>query len=223
MSSVRPLLFALLPLFGGCQLLGSGTEHPATSQSRFQGQLSQSGDSLVFKPCQGKASYQLIGEQANLVAEQAQALLAESSQPLFADLRGIPKTLNTLTSEGSLQLDKVYRLQSEGPGCDDPNFKQLLLRAQGNEPAWNINISREGMVLERLGQPALALPYLEELLPDGSSSISTDADGLKLELWLTPQNCVDKMTGSIEHLTAELKLNDQVLEGCAAYCAKRSD
>ena len=35
MPTVRPLLFALLPLFGGCQLLNSFTEQPPVSEPRF--------------------------------------------------------------------------------------------------------------------------------------------------------------------------------------------
>jgi len=223
MPTVRPLLFALLPLFGGCQLLSSFTEQPPVSEPRFQGEVSQSAGQLQFSPCQGKVSYQLAGEPTRQFSAQIQALLKDSGQPLFADLRGMPASANPGTTDSPLVVSTFYRLQSEGHGCDDPNFRQLLVRAHGNEPLWNLNVSRQGLVLERAGQPSLALPYLEELLPDGSSSISTEADGLKLELWLTPQSCTDSMTGSIEHLTAELRLNDEVLHGCAAYGAKRSD
>lgn len=223
MSTVRPLLFALLPLFGGCQLLTSFTEQPTPAEPRFQGQLSQSGDQLLFQPCQAKIRYQLTGAQTELFAEQTRALLADNDKPLFADLRGTPEALDLAKGEGRLVVSKIYRIQAEGPDCNDPNFKRLQIRAHGNEPAWNLNTSQRGMVLERMGQPSLALPYLEEQLPDGSTSISTDADGLKLELWLTPQSCIDNMTGSIEHLTAELRLNDEVLHGCAAFGARRSD
>jgi putative lipoprotein len=223
MPIVRPLLFALLPLFGGCQLFTVYTEQPLTSQPRFQGELSQSGDKLLFKSCQGKTSYLLVNEPTDAIAEQARTLMADSKQTLFADLSGTPEAFDPLVEEGRLRVTRIYRMQSEGHGCDDPNFKQLLIRAHGNEPAWNVNVSRQGLVLERLGQPSLALPYLEEQLPDGSASISTEADGLKLELWLTPQSCTDSMVDSIEHLTAELRLNDEVLHGCASYGARRSN
>ena len=223
MSTVRPLLFALLPLFGGCQLLSSFTETAPVTEPRFQGKVSQVAGQLQFTPCQGNVSYQLAGEQTRLFSAQIQALLSDSGKPLFADLRGMPTSPNPGTTDSPLVVSRFYRLQSEGHGCDDPNFKQLLVRAHGNEPAWNVNISRQGMVLERMGQPSLALPYLEEQLPDGSFSVNTEADGLKLELWLTPQSCTDSMTGSIEHLSAELTLNGEALKGCAAYGAKRSD
>lgn len=219
MSTVRPLLFALLPLFGGCQLLSGFTEQATVTEPRFQGEVRRYAGQLQFTPCQSKISYQLEGETTSLI----EALLSDSGKPLFADLRGMPASANPGTTDSPLVVSSFYRLQSEGHGCDDPNFQKLLVRAHGNEPLWNLNISRQGLVLERAGKPSLALPYLEELLPDGSSSISTEADGLKLELWLTPQSCTDSMTGSIEHLSAELTLNGESLKGCAAYGAKRSD
>lgn len=221
MSSVRPLAaLAFLPLFSGCQLMHVFSEQPVSSETRFQGEVTERAGQLLFKPCQGKSGYVLQGDAGTDLAATARALLTDSGQPLFADLSGTPEAGSP---EGSLLVSRVYRLQGEGPGCSDPNFKRLLLRAHGNEPGWNINVSSRGMVLERIGQPALALPYLEERLPDGSSSITTDADGLKLELWLTPQHCTDSMTGGLEHLSAELSLNGEILRGCAAYGAMRSD
>lgn len=223
MSTLRPLMFALLPLFAGCQMLNMFTEQPAAHMTRVQGEVSQRAEQLLLKPCQGKTSYLLVGEQSAALAEQATVLFADGGLPLFADLRGTTEPDNSGASEDRLVVGEVYRLQNEGPDCSDPNFKKLLVRANGHEPSWNININSKGLVLERMGQPALALPYLEEQLPDGSSSISTAADGLKLELWLIPQQCTDSMTGSIQHLTAELNLNGEVLRGCASYGAMRGE
>ncbi len=223
MPTLRPLMFVLLPWFAGCQMLNTFTEQPATIQTRVQGEVSQRADHLLLKPCRGKTSYLLVGEQSEALDEQAKVLFADNGKSLFADLRGVAEPGDSGATEEQLVVGEVYRLQSEGPDCSDPNFKKLLVRANGHEPSWNININSKGMVLERMGQPALPLPYLEEQLPDGSSSISTAADGLKLELWLIPKQCTDSMTGSIQHLTAELNLNGEVLRGCASYGAMRGE
>ncbi|MBF7729340.1 COG3650 family protein [Pseudomonas sp. N040] len=221
MFTFRPLVFALLPLFAGCQMLGNlFTEEPAVSQPRIQGELTQRGEQLLFKPCKDSTRYILVGEQSAALAGQAHSLLADSGKPLFADLRG---SLEPGAPEGQLNVTRLYKLQSEGRGCSDPNFKQLLMRASGNEPAWNINMNRKGLVLEQAGKAPLALPYVEEQLPDGRFNISTESDGLQLDLWLTPKTCTDSMTGSILHLTAELNLNGKVLRGCGAYGAMRND
>ncbi|MNR47676.1 hypothetical protein D3C85_1668070 [compost metagenome] len=79
------------------------------------------------------------------------------------------------------------------------------------------------MVLERVGQPSLAVPYLEEQLPDGRFSLSTEANGQKVELWVAPQRCVDSATGSVQHLSAELRVDGKTLRGCAYYGGSRND
>ena len=68
----------------------------------------------------------------------------------------------------------------------------------------------------------LALPYLEEQMPNGSLNLSSEANGQRLELWLTPEHCVDSMSGAVQHLSAELRLNGSVLRGCASYGGARS-
>lgn len=222
MSVLRPLVFAVLPFFAGCQMFDRFSTPAPVSEQRIQGEISQSNGQLLLKPCADKTTYRLMTGQNTVFSDQAKRLLADSRTPLFADLSGTLEPGHSADTQGQLLVTQLYRLQGEGPGCSDPNFKQLLIRAHGNEPGWNININNKGLVLERMGQPALALPYLEEQLPDGGSSISTDADGLKLELWLSPQSCTDSMSGAIEHLTAVLNLNGETLKGCGSFGALRN-
>ena len=222
MSVLRPLVLAVLPLFAGCQMLNLFSAPAPVSEQRIQGEISQKNDQLILTPCAERATYQLLSEPNGMLTEQAKRLLEDTPAPLFGDLRGTLENGSSADSPRQLRVTRLYRLQAEGPGCSDRNFRHLLIRAHGNEPGWNININNKGLVLERMGQPALALPYLEEQLPDGGSSISTDADGLKLELWLSPQSCTDSMSGTIEHLTAVLQLNGETLHGCGSYGALRS-
>ena len=218
----RPLLFAALPFFAGCQMLDIFSAPAPVSDLRIQGEISQNNGQLILKRCADKTTYLLLTEQNPVFTDQIKTLLADSGAPLFADLRGTLEKGSSVKSLDQLAVTKLFRLQGEGPGCGDPNFKKLLIRAHGNEPGWNININSKGLVLERMGQVALALPYLEEQLPDGGSSISSEADGLKLEIWLSPQSCTDTMTGSVEHLTAVLNLNGETLRGCGSYGAMRN-
>jgi putative lipoprotein len=126
-------------------------------------------------------------------------------------------------ADGQLNLHTLYRLQREGHGCQDINFKRLLLRASGNEPDWNISVSEQGLKLDRPGQPALALPYMEEQLPEGRFNLTSEANGQRLELWVAPQRCVDGMSGSVQHLTAELRMDGKVQRGCASFGGARND
>ncbi|MNI83896.1 hypothetical protein D3C73_1407510 [compost metagenome] len=67
------------------------------------------------------------------------------------------------------------------------------------------------------------MPFLEEQLPDGRFSLSTEANGQRVELWVAPQRCVDSMSGAVSHLSAELRVNGQTMRGCGYYGGSRND
>ena len=69
----------------------------------------------------------------------------------------------------------------------------------------------------------LALPYLEEQLPDNRLNFTSEANGQHLDLWLTPQRCVDSATGTVSHLSAELRLNGKLMRGCAWFGGARNN
>lgn len=223
MPSTRFLLFALLPLFAACQTFNGKPANPAAGQIRLQGELSAEAGHLLFRPCQEQRRFTVKDSGDSGLTREAAMLFAENPAPLFADLRGTLGGSQAADVDGELTVKRFYRVQHEGHGCDDPNFKRLIVRASGHEPEWNLNVSGKGLVLERQGQPPLALPYLEEQLPDGLFNITSEANGQRLQLWLAPQRCVDSMTGAITPLAAELRLDGQVQRGCAYYGAARSD
>src|SRR5690606_29414942 len=145
------------------------------------------------------------------------AMLSDGRGVLFADLAG-----RRAQAENEWAVEQLYRLEPEGRGCADPEFRHLVLSASGNEPGWQVRINRKGLILDRPGLPPLALPYLEEQLPAGGANISSEANGQRLDLWVAPQRCVDSMSGAVRHLTAELRLDGQVQRGCASFGGARS-
>lgn len=223
MSLVRVLSIALLPLFAGCQLLPPHADQPRPSSQRLQGELSQSKGQLVLRPCGEQRSISLINDGNSSVAHDAAQLLNDGPAPLFVDLSGQLTASPSAGNDEQLQVTKVYRIQREGLGCTDPEFKRLILRASGNEPDWSLNITGQGLVLFRPGQQPLALPYLEEQLPDGRFNISSEANGQRLDLWIAPQHCSDSMSGAAQHLSAELRLDGQVMRGCAYFGGARNN
>lgn len=222
MPSSRLLLIALLPLFAGCQSLPWGEDAtPPRATERLQGLITRVDDQLQMQTCRGQRQLQLLDSSASGFTGDAQLLLASGAAPLFGDLRG--ELVSAADGSGRLHVGRVYRLQTEGHGCAEPGFRDLLLRASGNEPGWSVRISSEGMLLERTDRPAIALPYLEEQLPGGQASFSSEADRQRIELWVAPQYCVDSATGAINHLSAELRVDGQTFRGCAYYGGARND
>lgn len=223
MSITRTLLtsITLLPLLVACQVY---TDKPtgAPPATRLQGQLQVQDGQLLLIPCQEQRRF-VVNDNGNIgIAREAGELLAGSQGTLFADLAGQLAGSQGNGNDGRFDVSRLYRLQAEGQGCDDINFKRLSLRASGNEPSWQVEVGSKGMVLNRPGQEPLALPYLEEQLPDDRLSFSSEANGQRLELWVTPQRCVDDMSGALNHLSAELRLDGEVMRGCAHFGGTRN-
>lgn len=142
--------------------------------------------------------------------EQFKASCAEIYESsCFADL---------LISSGSpTTVSGLLRLEPEGAGCAASAPAGSLLQASGNEPFWSVLITRQGLMLSSPTQPPLALPHIEEALPDGSLYYSSQADHQLLQIWLTPGHCIDSMSGAYRHLNARLEWQGQILSGCAYY------
>jgi putative lipoprotein len=151
---------------------------------------------------------------------QEAATLADAQGKLFADVRG---RIVANGADSRLDLEQLYRVERSGTACNDPNFKPLILRAAGHGPEWNVKVSAKGMVIDRAGQPPLAVPYVEEQLGDGRFNLSSEANGKHLELWVAPQRCVDSSTGSVQHMSAELRIDGQVQRGCGYFGGSRDD
>ena len=222
MRAARSLvLVALLPLFAACQLFdGERQSASHVGQTRLQGQLTAADGKLLFQPCNQSARYVVNDTGGTSVLQQA-ASLADKQGKLFADVRG--RVVAGNGGDGQLDLEQLYRVERSGSACDDPNFKLLILRATGHSPEWNVKVSGKGMVIERAGQPALAVPYVEEQLGDGRFNLSTEANNQHIELWVAPQRCVDSSTGSIQYMSAELRVDGQVQRGCGYFGGSRDD
>jgi putative lipoprotein len=223
MPSARFLLLALLPVFAGCQMFDSEPEKTPVPVVRMQGELSAVDNRLQFRPCQEQRHFILEDTASTGLLQESAALLNNGKGTLFADLEGQMTASKTSGTDGQINLTRLYRIQNEGQNCNDLNFKRLTIRASGHEPDWVINANHEGLILERPGQESLVLPYLEEQLPEGRFNLSSAANGHLLELWVAPQRCIDSMSGSVQHLSAELRLDGKVMRGCAYYGGARQD
>ncbi|YCH20615.1 hypothetical protein M1D96_16030 [Pseudomonas sp. D1-3] len=220
--SRKLLVFTLLPLFASCAVYTGKPVDVEKAQTRLQGELTRENGQLWLKPCEDPRRF-AITEGTTTITQDASELLGDSHSALFADLRGLMGSTPISGADGAMQVGRVYRLQPEGHGCDDPNFKRTLVRAAGQEPFWSVTVSNQGMVLSGPDREPLALPYMEEQLPEGRINLTSEANGERVELWLAPQRCVDSMSGAVQHMSAQLRLNGKLMRGCAAFGGARND
>jgi len=214
MRSSRFILFSLLPLFAACQVW-TPSKTDLNASTRLQGELSQQDGKLMFRGCTEQRRFSIEDTANTGLPRDAKSLFEDGASALFVDLRGSFSGSTAAGTDGKLEVSKVLRLQNEGPGCDDPNFKRSIVRAHGNEPGWSVLINNQGLLLERPGKESLVVPYIAEGLPNGSTSYSSEANGEKLELWVAPARCQDSMSGALTSLSAELRVDNQVMQGCA--------
>jgi putative lipoprotein len=224
MPSPKRLLLALIPLFSGCQLLHSTPEAPKQQVVRMQGEISLQGSNWRFKPCQESRYFSLEETADSTVLEDARQLQSQQPGTLFADLQGDLQTAKDSQSEGNLLITKSYRLQTADgqSGCSDPNFEHLVVQANAQDGQWSISINSQGLLLNRPDQEPLAVPYIEEQLPDGRFDFSTQANGESINLWIAPERCVDAKQQRIQSLSATLNLNGQLTQGCAYFGGARN-
>lgn len=209
-----PLSLALV--LSGCQSLLSDATPPPRPSERWQGELRQTDGHLRFTPCGEQRAFAIPGD-APLPSDALALLTQPGHNGFFADLRGH----GSASSADTLTIRDLYRLQTRGSGCADPAFRRLLVHAEGQSPDWTVDITSQGLLLRRPDQPPLALPYLEEQLAEGRASFSSEADGHRLELWVAPQACTDTAGETFSHLGASLRLDGQLLRGCAWYGGAR--
>lgn len=216
------LLCAWLPLLAACHFSSDAEPNPHAGLTRLQGELSGQNGQLLFQPCHEQRRYAVTDTGGTSLLQEA-ATLASQPGKLYADIRGNFVANATGGTDGQVNLQQVYRVARSDTACADPNYQHLVLAAEGQTPHWNVQINAQGMHIVRPGQADLAVPYLEETLPDGRLSLSTEANDQHIELWVAPQRCVDPATGAVSSLTAEFRFNKEIQRGCAWFGGARSD
>lgn len=216
-------MLVLLPLLASCQSIFSTTANaPSTAGlTRMQGALQGDNGQLFFQPCGDPRRYAVTDSNDTGVLQEA-SQLAGDRPVVYADLRGRFDASTNGSTNGQLRLHQLYRLDRSLAACKDPDFKLSSLTAAGDSPRWQVRVTGQGMIVDREGQPALALPYVEEQVGAGRFNLSTEANGQRIELWVAPQRCVDGHNQGVQFLSAELRVNDQVQRGCATFGGARS-
>ncbi len=217
----RHWIYALLPLFAGCVYNPANDDAPK-QPVRLQGELDLVDSQMLLRPCQEQRRFAVTDAAGIGLLEDVRGLLGGGSGPLFADLSGFYGASRVDGTDGEFKVEQRYRLQNDAHGCANPNYPRLLLHAGGQQPDWSVEVGERGLMLERSGQPAQALPYLEEQLPEGRLNLTSEANGQRLELWIAPQRCVDTKTGAVQSLSAELRVDGQVQRGCAYFGGART-
>ncbi len=204
-----------LLLLSGLLLAACASQTPAghrpesSGEARWQGSLSLRQNRVWLQPCQEQR--QLLLAEPSDISEAARGLLHQQPQ-VFADLRGTVSNSQETGADGLLNPQQLYRLEARTPACQPARDSDGQLQARLTDGTI-LRVSRRGLLLQPRQQPAMAVPYLEEQLPDGQRSFSSEANGHRLELWIAPQHC--ETSRLVTGWQATLHLDGTVTRGCA--------
>jgi len=100
--------------------------------------------------------------------------------------------------------------------ADATDFSREL-NLLGNEPFWSVRIRAETLTFSALDQPDVEAANPGPEISNGEAVWLGDAQGQPLRVTLRAQVCQDTMAGLLYPFRAEVELDGQRLEGCAAY------
>lgn len=109
---------------------------------------------------------------------------------------------------------------TELPVCVEDGALMAPLRASGNEPFWAVDYDRWNVVLSQPGQPARSFDVKEQSRQGNGWRVQAESGQANLYLDITPQVCVDNMTGQPHPYTVSLNMNEQSMQGCGGDPAR---
>jgi uncharacterized membrane protein len=113
--------------------------------------------------------------------------------------------------DGNAHYTAIERADVQG-SCDEKNLSLSLFRAHGNEPFWAVDVTPQGVTLQRPEQPDLTAEYQPlEKTATGGRTFTSD----KFTLTLTPGFCHDNMGEATFGWDATVTVGKDTLKGCA--------
>lgn len=207
-------------LLPACGRLASGTaleSKPATAAAapapaavvgpgfRLRGNAVLGKDGFGIVPC-GDSAQQIL-EVAPDAKPFLDKFLESGAHEFFVEAAG------ERVPGGHVRALHFERLYSEGPGCED-DLTGIAFAARGTEPFWSISDAREGLRLERPGEPALLASRSTSREEFGEWYAEGDTPEGKLTLRLTPAWCSDGMSDALYAWKATVRLGDKAFHGC---------
>jgi len=193
----------------------------------MRGYLRMGHEVRSFVPCGSEREYwvdDLTG--ANLYSTYRSLAMGIPADyaPLYVELDAFaeaPKSEGFAADYDSLLTTTELRFAArETRACAD-DIENVVLRAQGNEPFWNLAVHAEGIRIQQMGYETLNFPvdlkalYLHPTTEDPQLYHAQIDTTHSLHLRLERQPCRDSMAGNYHHFTAEIELDGHILSGCA--------
>lgn len=227
MRTFPPLLLLTLCLTSPVTAQGQGSTpspsdrsgHDASGiplRTLYRGTLTQVEDRLLLAPCGGGRTVRVRDVSPEVIITAALTDIG------FDRYRRLHLEAWGRMRDGELWIDRLNRAGVE-MGCGNTGFG---LRAQGNEPGWQVETRDREVRLTRLGEAPLRAPPValawhwtqsSQHRPEGHLSVQTES--ARWHLQMAPRLCRDTMADAVYGLTATLSVQAPQPAGTYKGCA----
>jgi len=172
-----------------------------------KGLLMKHGERLIFAPCRDRSYVNVEDVSANaaVTASLNEFGLGEGKN-LYVEFMG--------KLDGGLLRVSAINLARREARCWQAGGPDELWRAAGQQPGWTLVAGAGQLRLSRDGKADLNAAYNEIRNADGVAQIVT-GDAAKGDWRFRRQSCVDQKAGILFGWQAEVKVDGQLLRGCA--------
>jgi len=176
-------------------------------------------------------SFKLCGAEESLWVEDRtdadlwalyRRLASYPNRPVFMEITGeilaAPAAGFGAHFQQQIKIRHVRNASVESAGCfAEP--ATYMFRASGNEPFWNVEISKRGLAFSELGQEErLLFPYSPPTFFAEQIIFRSQIRGQNartIVVRLEEKACSDSMADATFSFTVSVKIDDRILEGCA--------
>jgi uncharacterized membrane protein len=200
---------ACLLVLVGCSLGSIAAETaPVVSEEKIaKGLLMQHAGRVIFSPCRHQSYYQVedLSPNAGLTAQLGNLGLAEGKN-LYVEFQG--------TLEGDTLKARQINLARAEARCHEAGGPDERWRAAGQDEAWRFVAIAGEILLTRPGKPDLKLPY-NSTKTENDLIVLTTAEKPDAQWRFERRYCRDQSAGMLFGWQAEIKIEGEVLHGCA--------
>lgn len=139
-------------------------------------------------------------------------------------LSSIPAAMAPMAIISALALGGCHPQAPDGskaaPPADAPAVRPVAftdpLDLTGTEPTWTLKVRPQGLTLSRPDLINVTAPNTAPVLSGDQASWTTGVGEAQLTVTVTRATCVDRLSGTVYPLTAQVTVGRTALTGCGA-------
>ncbi len=209
---------SILFLFSNILLFFQATSY---GDDYFRGQLVLGHEVRSFTPCKRRVEYWVLDQTDVDLWKVYKELTHQPYQPIYVEVRG---HLGPPPSDGfgadydrQVTIRGLRRAGLETRGCAE-DLRDIVFRASGNEPFWNVQISESNIIFSEMGKPHLSFPHAHPEVSDDKwifvSKMKEPAQH-HIRISVTEKKCTDTMSGELFSFSSQVSLDGNKYVGCA--------